>query len=200
MEFKLLGSGDGGGGDSMGNVFSQGVPTLDSILGASRDFIKGGLDLAGTRMQVDATNNREFIDAQMEMNAKRRAESKDRLNLKLANEGTLAAMLGEYDSLLDAMSMADDEESKAMIPIIMMDRARLMNVMKSNMTQKALGSYLEREKSRGTAPVHSKDLPALLGRGQGESEQASPSPQTPSGEKTKSPPKEEGIQITEINI
>lgn len=187
MEFKLLGSGDGGGGDSMGNVFSQGVPTLDNILGASRDFIQGGLDLAGTRMQTDATANREFMEAQMKMNAQRRAESQKRLLMKQENEGTLASMLGEYDTILEAMSASDDEETQSMIPLVMMGRARLMQAAQSNAPAATLRKFLEQEQSSGMSPSK-RSAQAAQEAAQRQTPEEPKAEEKPSAEKTKSPP------------
>lgn len=205
MEFKLLGSGDGGGGDSMGSVFSQGVPTLDGILDASNEFIQGGFGLAQANANASVQANRDFLEAQMEMNAKKRAESKGRLAMKQENEGTLASMLGQYDSLLEAMSMADDEETKSMIPVVMMGRARLMEAARAQLPVKTMSSFLKQERSSEMTPSMrsaqaAQETASRMQGGEPKQAQKTSGQESSSGGNTKSPPKDAGLELREITV
>jgi len=152
MEFKLLG-GEGGGQESMGSVFSAGVPQLGEILDTAQALISGGLTLAGNRMDNEFESNTNFVNRQMELNAKKRSDSAKRLAMKQSAMGTLESMLGEYDTMIEAMGSADDEESRALLPMMMQGRMNLMNAMRGGMSPASLTAYVNQEKSAGMSPA-----------------------------------------------
>lgn len=147
MDFKLLGSGDGGGQQSMGQTFSEGVPVLGEILDTAQQFMTGGFTGLNTRLQGELEANKEFVNNQLEANKERRTESNKRLEQKQKAMGTLASMLGEYDSMIEAMAYSDDEESQALLPIMMQGRARLTEAMRGGMSPATLAAFVQEEKS-----------------------------------------------------